>query len=102
MRRIQRAEIEAAAERCKARGVSTLYPLEWEAAMRAELGITVEEQEAHERECRDAADARLARGEKALHEARQDALEGGRSVRPRNPCAPNAPPRSSPSSGRLH
>jgi hypothetical protein len=64
------AELDAAAARCKARGVSTLYPQEWQAAMAQELGQTAAEAEQHDRDVRSAADARLARGEAALHAAR--------------------------------
>jgi hypothetical protein len=56
--------------------VSKLYPQEWEAAMRVELGITAEEQQAQEDSSRVAADDRLARGERDLHAAKIAAARG--------------------------
>jgi hypothetical protein len=69
------ADLNEAASRCKARGVSTLYPTVWEAAMRSELetmGLCTRSQA----EVDAAADARLARGEAALHAARVSARAG--------------------------
>lgn len=63
-------QVEAAAARCKARGIKKLYPTEWEAAMRLELGITAEQAEKHELAVIKAADDRLTKGELELHAAR--------------------------------
>jgi hypothetical protein len=69
------ADLNTAAARCKARGVSTLFPTVWEEAMAAELesmGLTTLSQA----DVDAAADARLARGEANLHAARVAAANG--------------------------
>lgn len=70
------ARQEAAVARVRARGISSLYPREWEAAIREELGITAEEQEAQEQAARAAADARLAKGQADLHARAVSAQSG--------------------------
>jgi hypothetical protein len=70
--------LQAAWERVEDRGVTRLYPTEWDAAVREEMGdtSTPDEREAAEQASIAAADARLACGEAALHAARVAAASG--------------------------
>lgn len=63
-------ELQSAMDRVKARGISKLYPTEYEAALGEELGRSVVESEEEYQARELAANARLVKGEAELHAAR--------------------------------